>query len=49
MNGGSFDRLHNGHRVLLGASLAVASSSLTVGITSDAMIASVRPLFWVEG
>ena len=39
VNGGTFDRLHNGHRVLLGASAAVCSRSLTVGITSDAMIA----------
>jgi pantetheine-phosphate adenylyltransferase len=37
--GGTFDRLHNGHRVLLGASAAVSSQSLTVGITSDTMIA----------
>ncbi len=37
--GGTFDQLHNGHRVLLGASAAVCSHSLTVGITSDAMIA----------
>ncbi len=39
VNGGTFDRLHNGHRVLLSASAAVCSESLTVGITSDAMIA----------
>lgn len=38
VNGGTFDRLHNGHRILLGASVAVCSSSLTVGITSDLMI-----------
>lgn len=38
VNGGTFDRLHNGHRVLLGASMAVSQLSITVGITSDAMI-----------
>lgn len=40
VNGGTFDHLHNGHAVLLAASLSVASESLTVGITSDAMISS---------
>lgn len=45
VNGGTFDRLHNGHRVLLGASLCVGEQSLTVGITSDAMIAAVGVSF----
>jgi phosphopantetheine adenylyltransferase len=40
VNGGTFDRMHNGHRVLLGGSMAVSAKSLTVGITSDAMIAA---------
>lgn len=43
--GGTFDRLHNGHRVLLGAALSCARSRLVVGVTSDKMIAnSTKPL-----
>ncbi len=42
VNGGTFDHLHNGHRLLLSASAAVCSVDLTVGITSDTMIANSK-------
>ncbi|KAA0156143.1 hypothetical protein FNF31_05965 [Cafeteria roenbergensis] len=38
--GGTFDRLHAGHWKLIAAAAALAGRRLTIGVTSDAMIAS---------
>ncbi|XP_074659006.1 bifunctional coenzyme A synthase-like [Tubulanus polymorphus] len=35
--GGTFDRLHNGHKILLSIGLMLASKSLTVGVTDGDM------------
>ena len=37
--GGTFDRLHAGHRLLLAASALLARDSLFVGVTGDALLA----------
>ncbi|KAK9815834.1 hypothetical protein WJX72_010497 [[Myrmecia] bisecta] len=37
--GGTFDRLHAGHRVLLAATALVATKSIYIGITADALLA----------
>lgn len=38
--GGTFDRLHAGHRLLLAAAALLASDFVYVGITSDALLAN---------
>ncbi|KAF6028484.1 COASY [Bugula neritina] len=35
--GGTFDSIHNGHKVLLGAAIALTNKSLTIGVTDQAM------------
>eukprot|EP00890_Picochlorum_soloecismus_P003381 jgi/Picsp_1/4043/NSC_01554-R1_protein len=40
--GGTFDRLHAGHRLLLGATALVATENIFVGITSDKLLAKKR-------
>lgn len=40
--GGTFDRLHAGHRLLLAVAAITATSQLWVGITDDAMVASKK-------
>lgn len=35
--GGTFDMIHAGHKVLLGAGIALSSKSLTIGVTDRAM------------
>ena len=35
--GGTFDSIHNGHKVLLGAGIAMSKKSLTIGITDQSM------------
>jgi phosphopantetheine adenylyltransferase len=36
--GGTFDHLHNGHKILLTVSALLASSSLVVGMTDPSML-----------
>lgn len=40
--GGTFDRLHAGHRLLLAATAALSSRYVFVGVTSDALLANKR-------
>ncbi|QDZ23256.1 cytidylyltransferase-like protein [Chloropicon primus] len=40
--GGTFDRLHAGHRLLLASTVAVCSKTIFVGITSDALLLKKR-------
>jgi pantetheine-phosphate adenylyltransferase len=40
--GGTFDRLHAGHRLLLGASALVATRAVFVGVTADQMLAAKK-------
>ena len=40
--GGTFDRLHAGHRLLLGATALVATENIFVGITSDKLLAKKK-------
>eukprot|EP00605_Chrysophyceae_sp_TOSAG23-4_P000773 GSChrysophyteH1.ASY1.ANO1.862.1 assembled CDS len=40
--GGTFDRMHNGHRKLLTLAAAVCSGPLTVGITGDTMLSAKK-------
>ena len=42
--GGTFDRLHEGHKVLLSTSAALATDNLTVGVTSNKMTSSKSKL-----
>ena len=35
--GGTFDRLHNGHKILLTEALLSCSKKITVGVTNEAM------------
>ena len=35
--GGTFDSIHNGHKVLLGAGIAMSKKSLTIGVTDKSM------------
>ena len=36
--GGTFDRIHNGHKILLALALVVTTDSLVIGVTGDAML-----------
>lgn len=38
--GGTFDRLHNGHKVLLNKAAELASEDIVVGVTEKGMIES---------
>ena len=38
--GGTFDRIHNGHKKLLTLAACVATDCLIVGVTSDEMLAA---------
>lgn len=40
--GGTFDRLHAGHRLLLAATALVATERIFVGVTSDKLLASKK-------
>jgi len=40
--GGTFDRLHNGHKVLLSVAMQVTVKRLIVGVTNDSMLKSKR-------
>ncbi len=40
--GGTFDRLHAGHRLLLAVAAITATSKLWVGVTDDAMVANKK-------
>ena len=35
--GGTFDSIHNGHKVLLGAGVALTTQGLTIGVTDQTM------------
>ena len=37
-NGGTFDYLHNGHKILLSISLLAVSNHLTIGITGEELL-----------
>lgn len=40
--GGTFDRLHNGHKILLSEALFRCSKKLTVGVTDESMITGIK-------
>jgi len=40
--GGSFDRLHNGHKILLSTAALVCDKKLTVGVTDNSMLKSKK-------
>lgn len=40
--GGTFDRLHAGHRLLLATTALVASERVYIGVTADALLASKK-------
>ncbi|CAG5088347.1 Similar to COASY: Bifunctional coenzyme A synthase (Sus scrofa) [Cotesia congregata] len=42
--GGTFDRLHNGHKILLSKAILKCSNKLTVGVTDSSMIS--RKILW---
>lgn len=42
--GGTFDRLHNGHKILLSKAILKSSNKLTVGVTDSSMIS--RKILW---
>ncbi|KAH0560570.1 bifunctional coenzyme A synthase [Cotesia glomerata] len=42
--GGTFDRLHNGHKILLSKAILECSNKLTVGVTDSSMIS--RKILW---
>ncbi|KAL6785842.1 COAD1 [Auxenochlorella protothecoides x Auxenochlorella symbiontica] len=46
--GGTFDRLHAGHRLLLAATAAVASAEIFVGITADRLLVNKQGREWLE-
>jgi cytidyltransferase-like protein len=46
--GGTFDRMHNGHRKLLTVAAAVASEVIIIGITSSLMLASKKNASQIE-
>src|SRR6185437_14488796 len=46
--GGTFDHLHTGHRLLLSASLVLARTRLTIGVTSEGMLKSKKFLEHLE-
>lgn len=37
--GGTFDRMHSGHKILISLALAICTSELTIGITSETLLA----------
>lgn len=45
--GGTFDRLHNGHKILLSEAVLRCTERLTVGVTDTNMISSMISLFIV--
>ncbi|EFN55928.1 hypothetical protein CHLNCDRAFT_145198 [Chlorella variabilis] len=47
--GGTFDRLHAGHRLLLAATALLATRSIFVGITADALLATKKNRALLEG
>ena len=46
--GGTFDRMHNGHKKLLSVARAVATELVVVGVTSSAMLASKKNADMIE-
>jgi len=40
--GGTFDRIHNGHKKLLALAAAVCTGAITIGITGDVMLAAKK-------